>query len=324
MDLHVTWEKWPGTNVTYLVEYRVYQSGDPFTVFGTVTTNYVDIPALPKNFYEIRVKADCAEGESGYIYAIGGEDPCEPIVVGNYSIVSNTDTEQKVNLVFSNVLEEGARLKVTNTNNNTVILDVALPYTPGSQSYVVTLPKIDGQTTVYRIEVAQQCPVLNWQLVNDFSIVGAPAKILTTFRYAEDFCAPAPYNNPESCDKPTAGIRVSFSEPLPQSIKIVFDYCIVDCGNQHTTACGSTRAPILGGPAYQEITIPAGVTNYGACFWRDGGDLCHSITWCVVKVIPAVLNNGKIIKFDNTNTCYPIKNIPTRNIDGFKNCQYSS
>lgn len=321
MNLFVTWEKWPGTDVTYQVEYRVYQSGGPFTVFATnLTTNYCTIPNLARNFYEVRVKADCAEGDSDYIYQVTGEDPCQPVIIGPYTVVADTTIYQAIKLTFSNVLPAGAKLRITNLNTNTVESEFPIGVTgSGNAEYTVILNKIEGATVVYRIEVMNICPTINWQLVNDFSIVGPPAEIKSTFRYAEDFCC-CDYPNPGNCSRPSAGVRMTFAEPLPQSIRVVFDYCISN--GPGPNFCSKNSAD--GQRAYQAVTVPAGVKSYGCCFWRDRGNEYNDINWCIARIEPAVLNNGKKVTFTNCNVCTNNLQIVDTFIDNWKSCIYQS
>lgn len=319
MDLNLTWDPVPGVNVIYTVEYRIYLSGDPFTAYSTsVSTNHITITGLPRNFYETRVKANC---DPTYIYDTGGEDPCQLVIIGSYSIIETTDAYQKIKFNFTNILPTGATLRVTNTNTSTAILTQVVAASPGN--ITITLPKTAGETTGYKVEISNNCPSIVWQLVANFTLVGPPPKIITSFKLTTDFCS-SPFDNAATCSKPTTGVRFVFSEPLPQAVTITFDYYYENCTGSYPLLAGWASDKQLH-KNYNKIHIPAGVTTYGKCFYRDGGDWCGIHKVCIVKVQPATFSNGKVLKFDNAATCIPIKNIPISNfIDAWGGCQYQS
>lgn len=324
MDLHLTWTPVVGTDVTYTVEYRIYLSGGPFIVYSTtVTNNYVTIPGLPDNFYEARIKADCS---ADYIYDVGGKDPCQPIGFGNpvYQIVEDTITYQKIKFNFSDILPSGATLKITNVNTNTVVSTATVASIPGS--ITITLDKVAGQTITYKVEIANNCPVINWQLVGDFTLTGPPPAIVTKMEYTSDFCGPLPgCSIPSSCDKPNSGIRFVFAEPLPQTTTFVFDFYRGNCTGDFKGTPAWYSDSAVGGKRYLKMTVPAGVTTYGEAFWRDGGEYCAVHQVCIVSISPATYGNGKKLSFPGVGSCYPIKQgIPQFNVDAFAGCRYST
>lgn len=308
MNLTVTWEGFEGS--VYQVEYRKYPSTDNFTIFSTnITTRYVTIPNLPDGFYEVRVKTDCADGDSAYINKIGGKEPCPIIVPGGYTVISDTDTSQVIQGYYTNYTQ-AVKLTVKNVNTGVIINSYS---GAGTGVYQITLPKFAGQTTSYHLEITNVCSGVadNFVTLLDISIQGPPAVINTSFQWLQDFCGdnncdPASRN----CSKPGSGIRIKFAEPLPQAVTIVFDRCYApnSGGFKGQTICASNAPnPPL---QYLSVTIPAGTTNYACGYERSTNVIIGSEKTCIIRTIPAVLNNGKTLNFTDCTYCVPVKSLP--------------
>ncbi len=303
MNLTVTWEGFEGS--IYQVEYRPYPGSDPFTIFSTsITTKYVTIPGLPDGFYEVRVKTDCADGDSAYINKIGGKDACPIVVPGNYTVFTNTDSEQIILINYTNYTPS-IKVTIKNINTNTIIQSYS---GPGTGVFRAVLPKVAGQTTSYHIEITNVCSSIsdNFVTLLDISIQGPPAVINTSFQWLQNFGASSSSNSnclaPSRSGKPDTGVRAVFSEPLPQAVTIILNYFYTDKG----TSVQKDYSVIH--HEYISVTIPQGTNTWACAHYRATDVINGSESTCIIRTIPAVLNNGKVLNFTDCTRCTTINN----------------
>lgn len=299
MDLFVTWEGHTGQGVKYKVEYRPYPGGGPWTLFSdSVLTNYVNIPDLAEGFYEVRVTTDCPDVDSSSVIQIGGKAPCPIIKFVSYTIVEENETQQVLRVFFSDNTGT-VRLVVTNLNSGTTVQS-QLIIVDTVDNLNIVLPKIAGQTTVYNVTLSNICDGVIQSAVSmgDYSVVGPPAIITTSFKFLQNFqsgnnCAPY------SSGLANSGTRATFSEPLPQAVTIVFDSCY-RCTFNPNILCDSTS---FSNQRYLKITIPAGTTTWAASHYRTCDVFPNTQSVCIVRVEPAILNNGKSLSFSDASNC---------------------
>ncbi len=154
MNLNITWEGPDGLGVNYRVDYRPYPSEEEFVNFSTtIHDNFVVIPDLPNNFYEVRVYTICTDGPTGFITKVGGRPPCPIPLYANYQVTADNPDSQKIriNFTYNNPI---VKVRVTRTTDNIVVReeDVA---TLGFVDF--TLPKSGTVHQTYKIEIANEC-----------------------------------------------------------------------------------------------------------------------------------------------------------------------
>lgn len=300
MDLFVTWEGQTGPGIEYVVEYRAYPSSDPFIVFATdVVNTYITIPGLADGFYEIRVKTDCADSDSDYIYQIAGKDPCPVLAFSSYEVISEDSLKQVLRVHFTNFTTT-VQYKITDVSSSVVVINTTQYL--GTNDYIeFEIPKVPGQTTTYKLEVANICNSTVFPFVNmgEYTVVGPPAEIISDLRMTADFvstnnCAPGNYDWGLN---PSTGTRITFAEPLPQAVTITFRWCHTN-QNNNTLCHDEVQPPLI--KRYYQVTIPAGTSSWAASHFRSPNTLASYV--CILKVVPLILNNGKKLKF-NQDTC---------------------
>lgn len=309
MDLFVTWEGHTGDGIKYDVDYRPYPAGGSWISAAVdITTTYTTIIGLVTGFYEIRVRTDCASSDTDYIYKIEGRAPCPTISFVRYEIINDNPDYQTVKVFYTGNTST-IRVVATNLNNGAIIFNQLL-ISEGYDNVNIDMPKIAGQTTVYNISISNICEGLTQPAVSmgDYSVVGPPAVITTSFKLIQNFKGPTNCSPPSTSNKPSTGTRATFSEPLPQAVTIVFDHCATYVTGGQGHICDSQTAF---NPVYRSVTIPAGTVTWAAGHYRTSDVYPNTETTCIIRVIPEILNNGKKLSFTDAPMCTTFNpNIP--------------
>lgn len=163
MRLDITWDGPTGPNINYIVEYKLSDSSGPWTTAITgLHNNFYSIDNLADNFYDVRVSTVCSLVTVNAVFQRVGKSPCSNPVFSNYTVLSETVTDQTIRITLTNY-KPNIKVKVTRLNDN-ILISEAVVSTLGT--FDVSIQKGSPETLTYKVEVANVCTIGQSDYIN--------------------------------------------------------------------------------------------------------------------------------------------------------------
>lgn len=163
MNLHVTWDGLVGPNINYSVQYKPYQSNDPFTTaIQNLHQNFYTISGLPDGFYEVRVTNSCALAEVYATFPKAGKPACSEPVFSSYEVIEDTPTKQVIKVNFDNANIQ-IKARVIRASDNTLLKEEVVN---SIGDYTFTIQKLLDRPETQKVEIANICTIGQSQFVD--------------------------------------------------------------------------------------------------------------------------------------------------------------